>query len=151
MILEAVIINGWRVVLRHRRLHEVNVHLWMQYRSAQIVQTAYCSNADHSNSLWFHSSFTVTAVLNMHIEPRNLFAERACCRRQSHFIYIGQGEERVDMCHSAPYQPLTERTAVTQSWPLAGPNKPLNETYKAANCIWTKAELLTTSLFLMFQ
>ncbi|XP_072525455.1 uncharacterized protein pnhd [Salminus brasiliensis] len=29
-----------------------------------------------------------TAVLNKH--ARNLFAERACCRRQSHFIYIGK-------------------------------------------------------------
>ncbi|KAF5900427.1 uncharacterized protein DAT39_009872, partial [Clarias magur] len=33
---------------------------------------------------------SLTAVLNMHFEPRNMFAERACCRRQSHFIYIGQ-------------------------------------------------------------
>ncbi|XP_017350598.1 uncharacterized protein pnhd [Ictalurus punctatus] len=33
---------------------------------------------------------SLTAVLNMHIDPRNLFAERACCRRQSHFIYVGQ-------------------------------------------------------------
>ncbi|XP_076838282.1 uncharacterized protein pnhd [Brachyhypopomus gauderio] len=30
------------------------------------------------------------AILNKPTELRNLFAERACCRRQSHFIYIGQ-------------------------------------------------------------
>lgn len=63
----------------------------------------------------FCSSFTVTAVLNMHIEPRNLFTERACCRRQSHFIYIGQGEEMGGkVFHSSPYQALPELTAVTQ-------------------------------------
>ncbi|XP_048117703.1 uncharacterized protein pnhd [Alosa alosa] len=30
------------------------------------------------------------AVLAEHMEPRNLFTERACCRRQSHLVYIGQ-------------------------------------------------------------
>ncbi|XP_030631926.1 uncharacterized protein pnhd [Chanos chanos] len=32
----------------------------------------------------------LTAVLSKHKEPRNLFTERACCRRQSHFVFIGQ-------------------------------------------------------------
>ncbi|XP_066508125.1 uncharacterized protein [Hoplias malabaricus] len=33
---------------------------------------------------------SLTFVMNKHGESRNLFAERACCRRQSHFIYIGK-------------------------------------------------------------
>ncbi|XP_028329216.1 uncharacterized protein pnhd [Gouania willdenowi] len=32
----------------------------------------------------------VTGVLGKHIDHRNLFAQRACCKRQSHFVYIGQ-------------------------------------------------------------
>ncbi|KAJ8011487.1 hypothetical protein DPEC_G00058730 [Dallia pectoralis] len=31
-----------------------------------------------------------TAVLSKHAEHRNLFALRACCRRQAHYVYIGQ-------------------------------------------------------------
>jgi len=34
----------------------------------------------------------VTAVLGKNTDPRNLYTERACCRRQSHVIYIGKGE-----------------------------------------------------------
>ncbi|KAL2097100.1 hypothetical protein ACEWY4_006307 [Coilia grayii] len=30
------------------------------------------------------------AVLPEHMEPRNLFTERACCRRQTHLVYIGR-------------------------------------------------------------
>uniref|UniRef100_A0A8C1U2L4 Im:7138239 n=1 Tax=Cyprinus carpio TaxID=7962 RepID=A0A8C1U2L4_CYPCA len=33
---------------------------------------------------------TFTAVLGKNTESRNLFTERACCRRQSHIIYIGK-------------------------------------------------------------
>ncbi|KAK0140618.1 hypothetical protein N1851_022397 [Merluccius polli] len=33
---------------------------------------------------------TVADVWSKHVEQRNLFALRACCRRQSHFVYIGQ-------------------------------------------------------------
>ncbi|XP_056149763.1 uncharacterized protein pnhd [Lampris incognitus] len=33
---------------------------------------------------------TVAGVLSKHVEQRNLFAQRACCKRQSHFVYIGQ-------------------------------------------------------------
>ncbi|XP_026106816.1 uncharacterized protein LOC113078696 [Carassius auratus] len=33
---------------------------------------------------------TFTAVLGKNTESRNLFTERACCRRQSHVIYIGK-------------------------------------------------------------
>ncbi|XP_045906786.1 uncharacterized protein pnhd [Micropterus dolomieu] len=32
----------------------------------------------------------VTGVLSKHIDHRNLLTQRVCCRRQSHFIYIGQ-------------------------------------------------------------
>ncbi|KAK1790913.1 hypothetical protein P4O66_014755, partial [Electrophorus voltai] len=60
-----------------------------------------------------HLSFM--AVLNQHTESRNLFAERACCRRQSHFLYIGQDilgspiNMDVGMC----------RTHCSQSQPIA--------------------------------
>ncbi|XP_028283982.1 uncharacterized protein pnhd [Parambassis ranga] len=33
---------------------------------------------------------TRTGVLSKHINHRNLFTQRACCKRQSHFVYIGQ-------------------------------------------------------------
>ncbi|XP_077471615.1 uncharacterized protein pnhd [Stigmatopora argus] len=33
---------------------------------------------------------TLAAVLNKHPDHRNLFTQRACCRRQTHFVYIGQ-------------------------------------------------------------
>ncbi|XP_075339403.1 uncharacterized protein pnhd [Odontesthes bonariensis] len=29
-------------------------------------------------------------VLSKHVDHRNLFTQRVCCRRQSHFVYIGQ-------------------------------------------------------------
>ncbi|CAB1452168.1 unnamed protein product [Pleuronectes platessa] len=33
---------------------------------------------------------TLTGVLGKHIDPRNLFTQRMCCKRQSHFVYLGQ-------------------------------------------------------------
>ncbi|KAM8727498.1 uncharacterized protein pnhd [Acanthopagrus schlegelii] len=33
---------------------------------------------------------TLTAVLSKHIDHRNLFTQRMCCKRQSHFVYVGQ-------------------------------------------------------------
>ncbi|XP_031720764.1 uncharacterized protein pnhd [Anarrhichthys ocellatus] len=33
---------------------------------------------------------TLTVVLSKHIDHRNVFTQRLCCRRQSHFVYIGQ-------------------------------------------------------------
>ncbi|XP_008274072.1 uncharacterized protein pnhd [Stegastes partitus] len=33
---------------------------------------------------------TLTVVLTKHTDHRNLFTQRVCCRRQSHFVYIGQ-------------------------------------------------------------
>ncbi|AWP03784.1 Hypothetical protein SMAX5B_006352 [Scophthalmus maximus] len=33
---------------------------------------------------------TLTGVLAKHIDHRNLFTQRMCCKRQSHFVYIGQ-------------------------------------------------------------
>ncbi|KAM4605229.1 uncharacterized protein pnhd [Polymixia lowei] len=33
---------------------------------------------------------TLAGVLSKHVDQRNLFAQRACCKRQSHFVYIGQ-------------------------------------------------------------
>ncbi|XP_041660296.1 uncharacterized protein pnhd [Cheilinus undulatus] len=33
---------------------------------------------------------TLTGVLSKHIDHRNLFTQRMCCKRQSHFVYIGQ-------------------------------------------------------------
>ncbi|XP_032387723.1 uncharacterized protein pnhd [Etheostoma spectabile] len=33
---------------------------------------------------------TLTGVLSKHIDHRNLFTQRLCCKRQSHFVYIGQ-------------------------------------------------------------
>ncbi|KAM9792062.1 uncharacterized protein pnhd [Syngnathus typhle] len=33
---------------------------------------------------------TLAAVLNKRTDHRNLFTQRVCCRRQSHFVYIGQ-------------------------------------------------------------
>ncbi|XP_068604952.1 uncharacterized protein pnhd [Brachionichthys hirsutus] len=33
---------------------------------------------------------TLTGILSKHIDHRNLFTQRVCCRRQSHFVYIGQ-------------------------------------------------------------
>ncbi|XP_051943745.1 uncharacterized protein pnhd isoform X2 [Hippocampus zosterae] len=33
---------------------------------------------------------TLATVLNKHADHRNLFTQRVCCRRQSHFVYIGQ-------------------------------------------------------------
>ena len=41
------------------------------------------------NQVWFS---LVAEVWSKHGEQRNLFALRACCRRQSHFVYIGQGK-----------------------------------------------------------
>uniref|UniRef100_W5M6C0 Pinhead n=1 Tax=Lepisosteus oculatus TaxID=7918 RepID=W5M6C0_LEPOC len=32
----------------------------------------------------------ITGVFGRHVGQRNLFTERGCCRRQSHFIYVGQ-------------------------------------------------------------
>lgn len=43
-------------------------------------------------SLMFVVCFLVAGVLCKHIEHRNLFTQRMCCRRQSHFVYIGQGK-----------------------------------------------------------
>lgn len=35
----------------------------------------------------------VSGVSAKHItDHRNLFAQRLCCKRQSHFVYIGQGK-----------------------------------------------------------
>lgn len=36
--------------------------------------------------------FPVTGVLSKHIDHRNLFTQRVCCKRQSNFVYIGQGK-----------------------------------------------------------
>ncbi len=36
--------------------------------------------------------FLVTGVLSKHIDHRNLFTQRMCCKRQSQFVYIGQGK-----------------------------------------------------------
>ncbi|KAK2895886.1 hypothetical protein Q8A73_015374 [Channa argus] len=33
---------------------------------------------------------SLTGVLSKHIDHRNLFTQRVCCKRQSHFVYIGQ-------------------------------------------------------------
>ncbi|KAK5860242.1 hypothetical protein PBY51_021733 [Eleginops maclovinus] len=33
---------------------------------------------------------TLTGVFSKHIDHRNLFTQRLCCKRQSHFVYIGQ-------------------------------------------------------------
>lgn len=44
------------------------------------------------NSLMFVLCFLVTGVLSKHIDHRNLFTQRMCCKRQSHFVYIGQGK-----------------------------------------------------------
>uniref|UniRef100_A0A673BHH8 Im:7138239 n=1 Tax=Sphaeramia orbicularis TaxID=375764 RepID=A0A673BHH8_9TELE len=33
---------------------------------------------------------TLTAVVTKQIDHRNLFTQRVCCKRQSHFVYIGQ-------------------------------------------------------------
>nr|XP_057917901.1 uncharacterized protein pnhd [Doryrhamphus excisus] len=33
---------------------------------------------------------TLAAVLTKHVEHRNLFSQRLCCKRQSHFVYVGQ-------------------------------------------------------------
>ncbi|KAM4729144.1 uncharacterized protein pnhd [Anableps anableps] len=33
---------------------------------------------------------TVSGALGKHIDHRNLFTQRVCCKRQSHFVYIGQ-------------------------------------------------------------
>lgn len=38
--------------------------------------------------------FLVTGVSCKHIDHRNLFTQRMCCKRQSHFVYIGQGKEQ---------------------------------------------------------
>lgn len=35
---------------------------------------------------------TATEVLGKHVDHRNLFEQRMCCKRQSHFVYIGQGK-----------------------------------------------------------
>ncbi|XP_024908211.1 uncharacterized protein pnhd [Cynoglossus semilaevis] len=49
---------------------------------------------------------TATEVLGKHVDHRNLFEQRMCCKRQSHFVYIGQdisgGHVSVDvgMCRS---------------------------------------------------
>ncbi|XP_047223508.1 uncharacterized protein pnhd [Girardinichthys multiradiatus] len=36
----------------------------------------------------FH--LTLSAALSTHIDHRNLFTQRVCCKRQSHFVHIGQ-------------------------------------------------------------
>uniref|UniRef100_A0A3Q2P934 Pinhead n=1 Tax=Fundulus heteroclitus TaxID=8078 RepID=A0A3Q2P934_FUNHE len=36
----------------------------------------------------FH--LTLSGPLSKHIDHRNLFTQRVCCKRQSHFVYIGQ-------------------------------------------------------------
>ncbi|XP_038143596.1 uncharacterized protein im:7138239 isoform X1 [Cyprinodon tularosa] len=33
---------------------------------------------------------TLSGTLSKHLDHRNLFTQRACCKRQSHFVYIGQ-------------------------------------------------------------
>lgn len=38
--------------------------------------------------------FLVTGGSCRHINHRNLFTQRMCCKRQSHFVYIGQGKEQ---------------------------------------------------------
>lgn len=38
--------------------------------------------------------FLVTGASCKHVDHRNLFAQRMCCKRQSHFVYIGQGKEK---------------------------------------------------------
>uniref|UniRef100_A0A3Q1AKI2 Im:7138239 n=1 Tax=Amphiprion ocellaris TaxID=80972 RepID=A0A3Q1AKI2_AMPOC len=38
----------------------------------------------------FFLCFPVNVVLSKHIDHRNLFTQRVCCKRQSHFVYIGQ-------------------------------------------------------------
>ncbi|CAL8279328.1 unnamed protein product [Lota lota] len=46
----------------------------------------------HGSSLLYLTVLylTLAEVWSKHVEQRNLFALRACCRRQSHFVYIGQ-------------------------------------------------------------
>lgn len=38
--------------------------------------------------------FLVTGGSCRHIDHRNLLTQRMCCKRQSHFVYIGQGKEQ---------------------------------------------------------
>ncbi|CAG07169.1 unnamed protein product [Tetraodon nigroviridis] len=35
----------------------------------------------------------LTGASCKHIDHRNLFTQRMCCKRQSHFVYIGQGQQ----------------------------------------------------------
>lgn len=55
-----------------------------------------------SSVLVYH--FLVSGVLAKHIaDQRNLFAQRLCCKRQSHFVYIGQGK-------------ATSKTIIKSTW-----------------------------------
>ncbi|XP_053740395.1 uncharacterized protein pnhd isoform X1 [Synchiropus splendidus] len=38
----------------------------------------------------FALHMTLTGALSKHIDRPNLFTQRACCKRQSHFVYVGQ-------------------------------------------------------------
>lgn len=50
--------------------------------------------------------FLVTEALSKHIDHRNLFTQRVCCKRQSHFVYIGQGKgPRCTECIEWPVNP----------------------------------------------
>ncbi|CAF88426.1 unnamed protein product, partial [Tetraodon nigroviridis] len=68
-----------------------------------------------------------------HIDHRNLFTQRMCCKRQSHFVYIGQGQQEYSK-HSSMLEFLRSkkmgrrRAAAPESPelpdqpPLCGPN-----------------------------
>lgn len=59
------------------------------------------------SSLMFVFCFLVTGVLSKHIDHRNLFTQRVCCKRQSHFVYIGQGKapHYAKRCSEQPINP----------------------------------------------
>uniref|UniRef100_A0A668W4D7 Im:7138239 n=2 Tax=Oreochromis aureus TaxID=47969 RepID=A0A668W4D7_OREAU len=56
---------------------------------------------------------TLMGVLSKHVDHRNLFTQRVCCKRQSHFVYIGQDilgshiSVDVGMCRSHCGAPTT--------------------------------------------
>ncbi|CAL8315293.1 unnamed protein product [Gadus morhua 'NCC'] len=75
----------------------------------------------HGSSLLYLTVLylTLAEVWSKHGEQRNLFALRACCRRQSHFVYIGQDisgspvSMDVGMCRShcgSAYRTSNDRT-----------------------------------------
>ncbi|XP_061834839.1 uncharacterized protein pnhd [Nerophis lumbriciformis] len=64
---------------------------------------------------------TLAAVLNKHTEHRNLIAQRICCKRQTHLVYIGRdisgGPVSVDVGMCRPH--------------CGGPPRPLHEAQRA--------------------